>query len=52
VVLADPLTVERLARAASLGLLSIAIAGDETSITDTFSEGETIAGQATNGPSP
>jgi pilus assembly protein CpaB len=53
VVLADPLTVERLARAASLGLLSIAIAGDETSITDTFSEGETtIAVQATNGPSP
>jgi pilus assembly protein CpaB len=53
VVLADPLTVERLARAASLGMLSIAIAGDETSITDTFSEGQTtIWVQATNGPSP
>ena len=38
VVLADPLTVERLARAASLGLLSIAIAGDDATITDTFDE--------------
>jgi pilus assembly protein CpaB len=52
VVLADPITVERLARAASLGLLSIAIAGDETSITDTFDEGEAIAAQATDGPIP
>ena len=53
VVLADPLTVERLARAASLALLSIAIAGDETSITDTFSEADTtVSVQATNGPSP
>ena len=39
VVLADPLTVERLARASSLALLSISIAGDGTPITDTFSEG-------------
>ena len=39
VVLADPSTVERLARAASLGLLSIAIVGDDPSpTTDTFAE--------------
>jgi pilus assembly protein CpaB len=38
VVLADPLTIERLARAASLALLSIAIVGDDASLTDTFSE--------------
>jgi pilus assembly protein CpaB len=39
VVLADPSTVERLARAASLGLLSIAIVGDgEAPVTDTFAE--------------
>ena len=41
VVLADPLTVERLARAASLALLSIAIAGEESPLTDTFSEAAT-----------
>jgi pilus assembly protein CpaB len=41
VVLADPLTVERLARAASLALLSIAITGDDVSVTDPFSEGGT-----------
>jgi pilus assembly protein CpaB len=53
VVLADPLTVERLARAASLALLAIAIAGDETPITDTFSEGAiAVAVQSTNSPSP
>ncbi|MGZ8598494.1 MAG: Flp pilus assembly protein CpaB, partial [Actinomycetota bacterium] len=38
VVLADPLTVERLARAASLALLSIAIVGDDAPIIDTFAE--------------
>jgi|GEM_PF-1254452 len=39
VVLADPSTVERLARAASLGLLSIAIVGDDPApTTDTFAE--------------
>jgi pilus assembly protein CpaB len=39
VVLADPSTVERLARAASLGLLSIAIVGDDPPpTTDTFAE--------------
>ncbi|HET9310696.1 MAG TPA: Flp pilus assembly protein CpaB [Actinomycetota bacterium] len=39
VVLADPSTVERLARAASLGLLSIAIVGDDPApTTDTFDE--------------
>ena len=53
VVLADPLTVERLARAASLALLSIAIAGPDTAITDTSSEGEVaLAVHSTNGPSP
>lgn len=45
VVLADPLTVERLARASSLALLSVAILGDETATsTDTFAEtGTTFA---------
>ena len=38
VVLADPLTVERLARAASLALLSIAIVGDEAPLTDAYAE--------------
>ncbi len=53
VVLADPLTVERLARAASLALLSVAILGDDTA-TDPFAEaGTTFASsQPTNGPSP
>jgi len=53
VVLADPTTVERLARAASLALLSIAIVGDEAPFTDTFAEaGATAELQPTNGPSP
>ena len=55
VVLADPLTVERLARASSLALLSVAILGDDTAAaTDTFAEaGTTFAStQPTNGPSP
>jgi Flp pilus assembly protein CpaB len=38
VVLADPFTVERLARAASLALLSIAIVGDEAPLTDAYAE--------------
>jgi hypothetical protein len=55
VVLADPLTVERLARASSLALLSIAIVGDDAApATDPFSEADTVSGtiQSTNGPSP
>jgi len=52
-VLADPLTVERLARASSLALLSIAIVGDDVApATDTFTETSVGAAQPTNGPSP
>ncbi len=51
VVLADPLTVERLARAASLALLSIAIVGDEAPLTDAYAETAAQL-QPTNGPSP
>lgn len=59
VVLADPLTVERLARAASLALLSVAILGDDGAIaTDAFSEttptttatATSTTVQSTNGP--
>ena len=59
VVLADPLTVERLARASSLALLSVAILGDEAAApTDTFAETATTSAtastavQPTNGPNP
>ncbi len=53
VVLADPLTVERLARAASLALLSIAIAGEDASITDVSSDStNAVAVQPTNASSP
>ena len=56
VVLADPLTVERLARAASLALLSIAIVGDEAATTDAFAATEVPSPaaeiQPTNVPSP
>ena len=55
VVLADPLTVERLARASSLALLTVSILGDDTAAaTDTFAEAAaTFAStQPTNGPSP
>ncbi len=51
VVLADPLTVERLARASSLALLSVSILGDEAgATTDTFTEAATAieATQPTN----
>lgn len=57
VVLADPLTVERLARAASLAMLSIAIVGDGAATTDAFAATEVPSPdpaeiQPTNGPSP
>jgi pilus assembly protein CpaB len=53
VVLADPLTVERLARAASLAMLSIAIAGEDASITDASSDStNAVAVQPTNASSP
>ena len=53
VVLADPLTVERLARAASLALLSIAIVGDGGAVVaDLVAAPDPIAAQPTNGPSP
>jgi pilus assembly protein CpaB len=55
VVLADPYTVERLARAASLARLSIAIAGEEPDPTyDDFAEGgaPAVEVQPTDGPSP
>lgn len=56
VVLADPLTVERLARAASLALLSIVIIGDEAATTDAFAAtgvpSPAAEIQPTNGPSP
>jgi len=51
VVLADPLTVERLARASSLALLSVAILGDEANATtDAFTEAATTleSAQPTN----
>lgn len=59
VVLADPLTVERLARASSLALLSVAILGDGAAApADTFAETAatsamtSTAVQSTNGPNP
>lgn len=53
VVLADPLTVERLARAASLALLSIAIVGDDGAVVADLAAGsDPVAAQPTNGPSP
>ncbi|HWC70722.1 MAG TPA: Flp pilus assembly protein CpaB [Actinomycetota bacterium] len=55
VVLADPITVERLARAASIGLLSIAIVGDDAApATDTFAEADTLptAAPSVGAPTP